>query len=212
MIALHSGRALVIIVAAVFLTLVQAVGASAAPADLIESTPTSVAIDAPAPGESQSWNMSVRNVVDSPLPLGLEISGQSDVLFSGPTPVELSVKTSDGATVVERVAIGEVLGRSLALPELKGGASYNLIGTVTLPREAGNSYQGAGGTLKFRFVSSVDRPSVAPIDPVQNTPAAGPGLAYTGLNNLLPVAAAAAALLAVGAGLLLIRRKNSAHE
>jgi len=212
MIALRSGRVLVILFTAVFLALVQAAGASAAPADLIESTPTSVAIDAPAPGETQSWNMSVRNVVDSPLPVGLEISGQSDVLFSGPTPIELTVKTSDGATVVERVPIGEVLGRSLTLPELKGGASYNLIGSVTLPREAGNAYQAAGGILKFRFVAMADRPGIVPSDPVPDKPVAGSSLAYTGLNNLLPVAAAAAALLAVGAGLLLTRRKNSAHE
>lgn len=212
MIALRSGRALVILLTAVFMALVQAGGASATPADLIESTPTSVAIDAPAPGETQSWNMSVRNVVDSPLPLGLEISGQSDVLFSGPTPIELTVKTPDGATVVERVPIGEVLGRSLALPELQGGASYNLIGTVTLPRAAGNAYQGAGGILKFRFISTADRPGVVPIDQVPDKPAAGPGLAYTGLNNLLPVVATAAVLLAVGAGFLLIRRKNPAHE
>lgn len=207
MIALRSGRALVILLTALFMALVQAAGASATPADLIESTPTSVAIDAPAPGETQSWDMSVRNVVDSPLPLGLEISGQSDVLFSGPTPLELTVKTSDGATVVERVPVSQVLGKSLTLPQLQTGKSYDLVGTVTLPKAADNSYQGANGTLKFRFVTSLEGPAVKPA-----TPAAGPGLAQTGLNNLVPVLMAAVVLLVIGLVLVVARRKNSAHE
>lgn len=207
MIALRSVRALVAVCAAAFLVLSQAVGASATTTDLINAASTTIAIEAPAPGESQSWNMSVNNAVDSPLPLGLEITGQSAVLFSGPAPMELTVKTPDGVTVVERVPVSQVLGKSLTLPELQSGKSYDLVGTVTLPRAADNSYQGANGTLKFRFVTSLEQPAVKP-----TAPATGPGLAQTGLNNLFPVLTAAAVLLVLGLGLVVARRKSSTHE
>lgn len=207
MTARHGVRVLMALAVAALLSMMQAVGALATTTDLIDSTPTSVAIDAPAPGESQKWNMSVRNVAGSSVPLGLEITGQSDVLFSGPAPLELTVRTIDGATVVERAPVQDVLGRSLRLPELAAGASYNLVGTVTLPREADNTYQGASGSLKFRFVTSIDRPDLRPQAPV-----AGPDLAYTGLGNLMPLAGAAALLLAIGFGLILVRRKKSVHE
>lgn len=206
MIALRSGRTLIALLGAGLLVLLQAVGASAVTSDLINATPTAVAIDAPAPGETLTWKMSVTNSVDAPLPLGLEITGASDVLFSGATPMELSVKTLDGATVVERVPVGKVLGQSLQLPELQVGKSYDLVGAVTLPREAGNSYQGASGNLKFRFVTSLDKPGVSP------APVTGPNLANTGMNNLLPVAIAAIALLVIGIGFVVIRRKSSSHE
>ncbi|MCA4134033.1 LPXTG cell wall anchor domain-containing protein [Arthrobacter sp. M4] len=206
MIALRSLRTLLAVIGVAVLTMIQAVGASAAP-DLIDAAPTAVAIDAPAPGEAHSWNMSVKNVAGQPVPLGLEITGHSNVLFTGPAPMELTVQTRDGVTVVNKVRVGDVLGRSMTLPELGAGASYDLIGTVTLPREADNSYQGASGNLKFRFVTSVDSPKVTPVSPVK-----GPDLASTGLGNVLPVAAAAAGLLALGFALILVRRKKSAHE
>ncbi|MEZ2389925.1 LPXTG cell wall anchor domain-containing protein [bacterium RCC_150] len=207
MIGSRSIRALIAVIAAVFLGLVQSTGASAVASDLIDTAPTSLVIDAPAPGESQNWNMSVKNVAGSPVPLALEITGRSDVLFSGAAPMELTVNTPDGTAVVERIGVGEVLGRTIKLPELQAGASYNLVGTVTLPREADNSYQGASGNLKFHFVTSIDRPNVTP-----EKPGSGADLANTGLRNLIPVGVAAALLLALGFGLILVRRKKSAHE
>lgn len=207
MIALRRGRTLIALMGAGLLLLLQSVGASAVTSDLINATPTSVAIDAPAPGETQTWKMSVSNSVDSALPLGLEITGASNVLFSGATPMELSIKAADGVTVVERVPVGKVLGQSLQLPELQVGKTYDLVGSVTLPREAGNSYQGASGNLKFRFVTSLDKPAVTPVSPIS-----GPNLANTGMNNLLPVGIAAVALLVLGLGFVLVRRKDSSHE
>jgi hypothetical protein len=207
MIPARSIRALTAVIAAVFLGLVQPAGASAIAADLIDAAPTSLVLDAPAPGESQNWDMSVKNLVDSPVPLALEISGRSDVLFSGAAPMELTVNTPDGTAVIERIRVGEVLGRTITLPELQAGASYNLVGTVTLPRSADNSYQGASGNLKFHFVTSIDRPNVTP-----DKPASGSDLANTGLGTLIPIGVAAALLLAVGLCLILVRRKKPAHE
>ncbi|HKU29900.1 MAG TPA: LPXTG cell wall anchor domain-containing protein [Arthrobacter sp.] len=207
MIALRKGRALIGLIGAGMLVLLQSVGASAVTSDLINTNPTSVAIDAPAPGETQTWKMSVSNAADSALPLGLEITGSSDVLFSGATPMEISVKTLDGGTVVERVPVGKMLGKSLQLPELQVGKTYDLVGSVTLPREAGNSYQGASGNLKFRFVTSLDKPDVNPAPPYS-----GPNLANTGMNNLLPITIAAVALLVIGLGVVVLRRKSSSHE
>lgn len=206
MIALRGGRALIALLGAGLLILLQAVAASAVTSDLINSTPASVAVDAPAPGEVQTWKMSVSNSLDAPLPLGLEITGASDVLFSGATPMELSVRTLDGATVVERVPVGKVLGRSLQLPELQAGKTYDFVGALTLPREAGNSYQGASGNLKFRFVTSLDKPEVNLAPPIT-----GPNLANTGMNNLLPVVIVAVALLVIGLGFVVVRRKSSSH-
>ncbi|MEV8149725.1 hypothetical protein AB0O52_16480 [Arthrobacter sp. NPDC080073] len=203
MIAPRSIRALIAVIAAVFLGLVQCAGASAVASDLIDTAPTAIVLDAPAPGESQVWNMSVKNVAGSPVPLSLEITGRSDVLFSGAAPMELTINTPDGTAVVERIRVGEVLGRTITLPELQAGASYSLVGTVTLPRVADNSYQGASGHLKFHFVSSIDRPNVTP-----DKPASGPDLANTGLRNLIPVGVAAAVLLAVGFGLILRSSKE----
>lgn len=206
--ARHTGRHVLAGLAGAALLLVQGPVATAAD-DLIDATPARVAIEAPAPGHSQEWQMSVVSVTDSAVPLQVRVEGAADRLFSGDHPLLLRIAEPGGRVLVEG-PVADVLGRTVPLDPLPAGATYTLVGSVTLPAEAGNDYQGADGSLTVRFTATAD--SVAD-DPPADDPAADDSwdgaLATTGAT-VGWVALAGLVLLAGGTTFLLLRRKSQA--
>jgi LPXTG-motif cell wall-anchored protein len=167
--------------------------------DLITATPDVVVVKAPAPGHSQTWEMKVRNNTDRPLPLFLEIRFTGDdLLVHGPTPLVLTVDTPDGRPLGE-AALGQLPSSPTSLPDLPGGSTYVLHGTVSLPREAGNEYQRLSGKLTFEFTSEDD------------TTKSGTGqLPFTGSDGLWQALILGLGLLALGAALVAKRRGKRA--
>lgn len=184
--------------------------AGAAPTGtLIEATPAAIQLDVPAPGQTYTWDMAVRSVSDSPVILSVATTGESEKLFSGPTPLVITLKDKDGDTVVGPMAAGELIGSSQSLPDLGPRQSYQLTGHATLPRDAGNEYQNAGGRLTLRFTAT---DAASTTDGAVTPPGGRSGsiLASTGSTVVLGFVLIATTL--TGAGLLLItKRKRGAR-
>lgn len=170
--------------------------ARASTRELIVATPSHVALTAPAPGASQTWDMKVTSTTDSPTSLNLEVTGASERLFTGTHPLRLTITDPAGHRVLDTVDIPDVLGARIALPDLPAGASRRMVGTVTLPLAAGNRYEGADGSLRLRFRAQANE---APAD------STGPGIALpdTGAPAFL-AAAAALAIVTLTAGFVLV--------
>lgn len=175
--------------------------------DLIDATPTTVAIQAPTPGRSQVWDMTVKNRTAGSLPLTLTVSGSSTALFDGPTPLQLTVKDRAGRVVIDAQPIDSVLGGPIHLDRLAGRGSAVFDASVSLPGSADNRYQGASGSLTFRFTSSAGVPST----PSETDGPHPPGLPDTGAPVLL-LAALVLGLLLTGSGLAVARTTSSNRE
>lgn len=182
----------------VALSVAAAIFATSAPAhadeDLIDTAPVSVVFDTPGPGHTTRWDMSVTNVSAVSVPLSLRITGDVVPLFTGQTPLLITVRDASDNLVVAATPAIELLDGLVALPALPAGSTYELKGEATLPRAADNSYQGLGGELVFRFVATDPR-----------TP-----LAQTGGDLLTPLIPIAVLATAGGLLLLLLRRKARA--
>jgi len=191
------------------LLILPATSASAEPADLIDADPVAVTVQAPAPGETQSFDLAVTSVTDTTVPLVLTVVGSSGGLLSGPTPVEITLTDDDGTRVLEPTRADELLGATLDVPDLAAGAGYHLTGSVTLPSAAGNEYQGADGRVVFRFQVETDSPITSTVDPSPAPGASAPsGLATTGATVAAAVTAVAV-LVMTGTWLLAARRRRN---
>lgn len=123
------------------------------PSTLIEVTPEVVQIDVPAPGAAQRWSMSVTNLTDEPVPLGLEVLGDASLpLFTGPTPLTVVLSDAQGE-VVSALPAAELVGQTQELPDLAARTSYTLTGEVALPTAADNRYAEQDGALRFRYTA-----------------------------------------------------------
>lgn len=193
------------------LVLLSSTPASADPADLIDTNTVSVSIEAPAPGESQDFDLSVTSVTDQAVPLDLTVVETSGGLLSGPTPLEVTLVDDDGNVVLAPARADSLEETFIDLPHLSSGATYHLTGTVTLPAEAGNEYQGASGVLVFRFLATGEDPEQPALDPA-SPPSATPSspLATTGAQ-ITAALVAVLVLVATGGCLLAARRKREHH-
>ncbi|SDQ49934.1 LPXTG cell wall anchor domain-containing protein [Leucobacter chromiiresistens] len=181
------------------------------PADLIEGDEPEVLIESPAPGHLQQWDMSVKNVSGAVLPLEMQIDGESEQLFGGAAPLRVTLAETETGAVLASGAASELLAADVQLPSLGPGDTYRLTGTVALPIEAGNEYQGASGSLDFRFVAVSDDP-VASAKSVGAVSQAKEDLAKTGDDGTLSALMAGAIAALVAGGALLARRfRHAGH-
>lgn len=197
--------------AALGLVLLSVPAATASAADLIDPGSTTVSLEAPAPGESQAFDLSVTSLTETAVPLEITVLDLSGRLTDGPAPVELELVDDQGASVLPATSAAALPGTTLDLPDLAPGSTYHLTGVLTLPRAAGDEYQGADGELVLRFQVPTDRAAdsdprglerAAAVRPQEPGPL--PGLASTGAQ----VWAAAAALVLVLLGSVLARRRG----
>lgn len=121
--------------------------------DLIEVAPETVHIEAPAPGHSSSWAVTVSNVSDHTLPLWIEVSGSESELLSGDNPLELELNDSDGDTIVSRQPLRLTENNLFELPPLSPRETTTFHGVVSLPREAGNEYQGLSAEISISITT-----------------------------------------------------------
>lgn len=168
--------------------------AATAAGELIDATPATVAIQAPAPGETRHWEMKVENLTEDRIPLTMNVTGESDGLFDGSTPLQLELRDTKTSEVVFAGPARSALNTIISLPGLTEHESYALTGTVTLPSSAGNEYQDATGSLTFEFTTMVE-------------PAKPSGLAVTGgvMGPWLWISL----ILVIGGGVLLVTRRRS---
>ncbi|WP_157000628.1 LPXTG cell wall anchor domain-containing protein [Leucobacter komagatae] len=134
--------------------------------ELIEATPARVSIAVPAPGHSAQWDMSVSNLTDTEYPLTLHVSGASDRLFGGAHPLELELTDPRTGDVIYSGPAGESIDAAILVPPLPARGEYQLAGTLSMPRDAGNEYQAASGQMVFEFrVLGDDEPQRPPTIP-----------------------------------------------
>lgn len=191
-------RAAAVGAGALSMLLPGAMAAAAAPGDLIDSTPAVVVLEVPAPGESVDWSMSVTNLTDGSLPLSLEILGAGEEpLFAGEHGLRLSVAESGGRILVHSTSVADLLDEPMTLSALAAGSTYELRGSVSLPREADNRYQGMSGTLTLRFATSASEPTPDPTLPV------------TGADAIVAMVALGAALALAGALIVIAVRSRT---
>ncbi|MHA3684882.1 hypothetical protein ACXR2W_11580 [Leucobacter sp. HY1908] len=163
--------------------------------DLISVSPASSHISMPAPGHTETWSTEVRNVAKHPVDVDLSTVNELDeVLRSGSTPARITIVDSAGRTLLDDLSVTQLQPQIPVLGQLDPGESISLTGTVSLPAEAGNEYQGASGNLQFTFVAQTS-----------DTHGVTDALAETGA----PLAAAGiAAALLIGTGAVIMRRKT----
>lgn len=163
-------------------------GASSASARGLDVTPERVELTVPAPGETRGWTSTATNLGTEAVSLYLVVTDVTGVAAEGPHPVRLSVQDGSGAQVLAESALPEIGSEPVLLGTVVPSEAISLHGSVSLPREAGNEYQGAGASLVLNLVT---------LDAV---PEAGGGLAMTGAGMVWWLGGALL-LAATGAGL-----------
>ncbi|WP_448058827.1 hypothetical protein [Cellulomonas hominis] len=188
--------------------------AAGAADDLIDVSPAAVTVQAPAPGHSHEWTMSVTNVTDSAVPLWIEVAGHDGALFTGDAPLELTLRDPAGATILYTADVGEMLGTTVALPDLPAGSTYVVTGAAALPASAGNEYLTADGDLSVRFTALAEdvAPGQGPTDDSGVLAAGDPPAGRLPWTGVEPTAALLTALALIGAGLTVVLGRRPARR
>lgn len=187
-----------------------AAGAAEAPVadtgDLIQVSPAVVEVVAPAPGHATTWTVSVSDTpatAGSAVPLWLAVTGTDGPLLHGDHPLRLTVTAEDGTEVLASDDPAALLGRSVALADLRGTTTLTVV--AELPEAAGDEYRGATGSVRLAVTAEAPDPDV---------PAPGgfrsAVLAVTGAEPAA-LLLAVAALLGMGGSALAARRRAAAR-
>lgn len=179
--------------------LALALGATGAAAHDLDVTPGQIEVAVPAPGGTDLWEASATNAGTDAVSLYLVVSDVAGAAAGGSHPVRMAVHDGAGVVVVEENALPDLGAEPVLLGTLAPEESLTLHGLVSLPREAGNEYQGAEGALVLDFVT---------LDGA--APPAGGGLAMTGAG--LVWAGVAALLLAVMGAHMITRSRRGRDE
>lgn len=171
--------------------------------DLIDANPAEVYLDAPAPGEYQTWSTTVASTTDKSVSLDLEVTGSSAQLFSGEHQLRLTLIDGDGAVVINDQPVESVLDGNYPLEALEANQSREYEAFLALPIDAGNEYQDVDGHLRIRFVASADEHA---------TPSKTfPDLPKAGAPAILGISALALGLFCLGIVALTRGRKKDNH-
>ncbi|MFC4223906.1 hypothetical protein [Lysinibacter cavernae] len=148
-----------------------AAAASAVERDLIDVPTGNVSVSVPAPGHDEQWGMTVNNLTDSELPVGLKVTGDAtSPIFSGDAQLSVRLVDSAGKEIMTNTNASELLDKTFTLPSLGAKGTYSLVGTASLPVTAGNEYQLQGSAITFRFTTELDDAVVPPLLPPAEVP------------------------------------------
>ncbi|MFF8816970.1 LPXTG cell wall anchor domain-containing protein [Leucobacter sp. NPDC015123] len=175
--------------------------ATAGDGDLLVIDEQLITVEAPAPGDSSAWEFAVTNSTRESTEVFVRISRVEGALFEGPVPGEVAVGAA-GQPVSLAGAPGVLLDAEFAqLAPLPARGELTVVGEVSLPRSAGNEYQGASGTFTVQLAATRD----------VGGGAGGGGMADTGAAGPWLWVAVGAAAVAAG-GLLVSRRRVNSTE
>jgi hypothetical protein len=176
-------------------------GASAAIADTADETPATVtSVTVPAPGHSSSWNMRLTNPGSSPATAAVTILAEDGQLLTGQHAPRLAlVDAASGRTILRDVPLAELGDTSLPVATVNAADTLDMTATISMPREAGNEYQGQSQSVTFRFTTV----AASFEDPL---------LASTGMAAMLPLAIALLLVLFGFLALVLRRKKRAEAE
>lgn len=171
--------------------------ATVAGTPLVEGSTTTARLSVPYPGHSVPFDLTARAASADPAELSLVVDGGDGPLASGPDALQL-VLTDAAGTVLAAGTAQELATAPVPLGTLTG-TPITLHGTATLPRTAGDEYQGVGMSLTLTLTATQELAGDGDRD--------GGALAITGAE-VAALAAAAALLVAVGLWLAAIRRRR----
>ena len=178
--------------------------ATAGDGDLLVIDEQLITVEAPAPGDSSAWEFAVTNSTRESTEVFVRISRVEGALFEGPVPGEVAVGAA-GQPVSLAGAPGVLLDAEFAqLAPLPARGELTVVGEVSLPRSAGNEYQGASGTFTVQLAATRDVGG-------GGGGAGGGGVADTGAAGPWLWVAVGAAAVAAG-GLLVSKRRGHSTE
>lgn len=176
---------------------------AAADEPLLSVDAAPLVVPVPAPGHSADWSLRATNVSSHPVAVSAVVSGVSGGVLAGAHPLQLAVDAPDGTPLAVPSAGSTAAATSIGT--VAPGATIEVRGHSTLPRDAGDEYQGLGGRLTVRLIGQDLGGTATPASPGEGA------LAHTGLT-VAAVAVAAAALLGAGLLLLLARRRRRSRD
>lgn len=190
------------VLGALTLSLGTAAAPSPHPDDLYVIETRIVEVDAPAPGETRHWSVTVDSSDDDVRDIFVRMSAAEGPLFAGDHPAEITVNEKGGKAILQGPGRTVVSDTHTEFASFTQGSPVEIEGHLTLPREAGNEYQGASGTLTLELAATRDEPGDDP-----NT-----GIAATGSGSWWLLGAGAAVAIAAGVTLVARRTQNRRTE
>lgn len=194
---------------AVLGALTLSLGAAAAPAtaatqpdDLFVIDTRVVKVDAPAPGETTHWSVTVGSSDEEVRDVYVRMSAAEGPLFDGDHPAEITVNEVGGTAILQGPGRSVVSDTHTEFASFVHGSPVEIEGHLTLPRDAGNEYQGASGTLTLELAATRGEPGDD-----TNT-----GIAATGSDSWWLLAAGAAAAVVAGITLAARRTQTARRE
>ncbi|MFC6356471.1 RNA polymerase sigma factor [Luethyella okanaganae] len=180
----------------------DSVGLFSAPtAPDISATPERARMRMPAPGHSESWEMSVQNVSEVDAPVALDVIA---AIEAGPEHVDISVYVGQ-TLIADGLRLADFSGRYLYLGTLAPGRSMVVTGVAS--RDARDTDQGLSADAVFRFLTGAEAPDARPGEFVGADGMADGGLPQTGWGVSWLIAAGAV-LAATGALLVVASRRR----
>ncbi|UTX53807.1 hypothetical protein [Leucobacter aridicollis] len=158
-----------------------------------------ITVEAPAPGEHSDWAFNVGNATGNEAEVFVRLSDAEGPLFAGADPGEVAIGVDSGSPVLAGPVQDLVGDAHVPLAVLPAAGELRVTGEISLPRAAGNEYQGASGKFTIEIASA--RQEVGP---------GGGSVAETGGTSPWVWGVAAAALTA--GGILVARRARSQAE
>lgn len=113
-----------------------------------------VEVDAPAPGETREWSVTVDSTEDDVHDIYVRMSAAEGQLFAGDHPAEIAVSELGGEPVLQGPGREVVSDSHIKFASITHGSPIEIAGRLTLPRAAGNEYQGASGTLTLELAAT----------------------------------------------------------
>ncbi|KUF05642.1 hypothetical protein [Leucobacter sp. G161] len=175
---------------------------AAHPDDLYIIDTRVVQVDAPAPGETRHWSVTVASAEDDVHDIYVRMSAAEGPLFAGEHPAEIAVSELGGEPVLQGPGREVVSDSHIKFASITHGSPIEIAGHLTLPRAAGNEYQGASGTLTLELAATRG-------DHDEGTDT---GIAATGARSWWLLGTGAAAAIVAGLALAVRRTQTRRTE
>lgn len=135
---------------AVLLSISAAAPAQAATPS-IEVSATHVSLVSPAPGHAREWSFDVTNTGTDPVRAGFELESITGELLAGPHPARLTI-LADGREIAAG-GLDLLTEGTIPLGELQPSEAIHIVGRLSLPTVADDTYRTATADLRWRVTA-----------------------------------------------------------